>query len=240
MRSTVTRTTLAMVLALAAAPAAGQDKPTTFTTDLGFVNAAGNTSVTTFNLGEALTHTSGSWKLQQSLGALYGKTEGEKSAEQFQAGVRADYSLSERVSLYGRAGWDRNQFAGINRRFEEGVGLAMKLVAGERDALSVEAGLGATQQVNTSEESSNFLAGRAAALYKHSLAEKAFVQQALEFIPNFDVSDDYRIFSETSLVAPLSSAIALKVAYVVRLDNLPEPGFKKTDRILTTGVQLNW
>ncbi len=230
----------AAALLLLTTPLLAQDKPTTFTTDLGFVNAAGNTSVTTFNLGEVLTHVSGAWKLRQSVAALYGKTEGEKSAEQFQAGVRADYSLSPRVALYGRAGWDRNQFAGINRRFEEGVGLAVKLVAMERDALSVEAGLGATQQLNTSDESSNYLAGRAAALYRHTLKEKAFVQQALEFIPNFDVSDDYRIFSESMLVAPLSSAIALKVAYVVRLDNLPEPGFKKTDRILTTGVQLNW
>lgn len=230
----------AAALLLLTTPLLAQDKPTTFTTDLGFVNAAGNASVTTFNLGEVLTHVSGAWKLRQSVAALYGKTEGEKSAEQFQAGVRADYSLSPRVALYGRAGWDRNQFAGINRRFEEGVGLAVKLVAMERDALSVEAGLGATQQLNTSDESSNYLAGRAAALYRHTLKEKAFVQQALEFIPNFDVSDDYRIFSESMLVAPLSSAIALKVAYVVRLDNLPEPGFKKTDRILTTGVQLNW
>lgn len=230
----------AAALLLLTTPLLAQDKPTTFTTDLGFVSAAGNTSVTTFNLGEVLTHVSGAWKLRQSVAALYGKTEGEKSAEQFQAGVRADYSLSPRVALYGRAGWDRNQFAGINRRFEEGVGLAVKLVAMERDELSVEAGLGATQQLNTSDESSNYLAGRAAALYRHTLKEKAFVQQALEFIPNFDVSDDYRIFSESMLVAPLSSAIALKVAYVVRLDNLPEPGFKKTDRILTTGVQLNW
>ncbi len=230
----------AAALLLLTSPLLAQDKPTTFTTDLGFVNAAGNTSVTTFNLGEVLTHVSGAWKLRQSVAALYGKTEGEKSAEQFQAGVRADYSLSPRVALYGRAGWDRNQFAGINRRFEEGVGLAVKLVAMERDELSIEAGLGATQQLNTSDESSNYLAGRAAALYRHTLKEKAFVQQALEFIPNFDVSDDYRVFSESMLVAPLSSAIALKVAYVVRLDNLPEPGFKKTDRILTTGVQLNW
>lgn len=237
MREILTRTATLLLLAT---PLLAQDKPTTFTTDLGFVNAAGNTSVTTFNLGEVLTHTAGAWKLRQSIAALYGKTDGEKSAEQFQAGVRADYSLSARVALYGRAGWDRNQFAGINRRFEEGVGLAVKLVARERDELSVEAGMGATQQVNTSDESSNYLAGRAAALYRHTLKEKAFVQQALEFTPNFDVSEDYRLLSETSLVAPLSSAIALKVAYVVRLDNLPEPGFKKTDRILTTGVQLNW
>jgi putative salt-induced outer membrane protein YdiY len=217
-----------------------QDKPTTFTGDLGFVNAAGNTSVTTFNLGQGVRHTNGAWKLQQRFAALYGKTEGEKSAEQFEAGIRADYALSPRLAVYAQAGWDRNQFAGISRRFEEGVGLALKVVATERDELSVEAGLGATQQRSTLAVSNAYLSGRAAARYRHLLAEKAFVQQRLEFIPNFDVSDDYRIMSESTLVAPLSGAIALKVSYVVRVDNLPEPGFEKSDRILTTGVQLNW
>ena len=32
--------------------------------------------------------------------------------------------------------------------------------------------------------------------------------------------------------------IGLRVSYLVRFDNQPEPGFEKTDRILTTGVQV--
>jgi putative salt-induced outer membrane protein YdiY len=38
----------------------------------------------------------------------------------------------------------------------------------------------------------------------------------------------------------LSTNIALKVSYVIRFDNLPEPGFKKTDRLLTSGVQVTF
>ncbi len=217
-----------------------QDRPTTFTTDLGFVNAAGNTSVTSFNLGEVLTHTSGAWKLQQTFAALYGRTDGEKSAEQFRAGVRADHAFSDRVGIYGLVGWDRNEFAGISRRFEEGLGVAVQAIAEERTELAFEAGVGATQQRNTAGESTSFLSGRTAGRFKQFVAEKAYVQQLLEFLPNFDVSDDYRIVSETSLVAPLSAAIALKAAYVIRFDNVPEPGFVKSDRVLTTGVQVNW
>ncbi len=233
---------LSLFLLLAAPwpPLLAQDRPTRFTADLGFVNAAGNTSVTSINLGEQLSHTSGAWTLVQDFAMLYGRTDGEKSAEQFRAGGRADYALSARLAVYGRAGWDRNQFAGINRRFEEGVGLAFKVVEAPRTEFAVEGGLGATQQVNTSEESTNFLTGRAAGRFRQLLSEKAFVQQLLEFVPSFDQSEDYRILSETSLVAPLSSAIALKVSYVVRFDNLPEPGFRKSDRVLTTGIQLNW
>lgn len=237
------RAILALALPLLAAPfspLAAQDKPTTFTTDLGFVNAAGNTSVTSFNLGEVLTHVRGAWKLEQRFAALYGRTDGEKSAEQFRAGLRGDYAVSERVGFYGLAGWDRNEFAGISRRFEEGAGLAVKAVAEARTTLDVEAGLGATQQRSTAGLSTSFLSGRAAARLKQMLAETAYLQQAVEFLPNFEEGDDYRILSETSLVAPLSAAIALKASYVIRFDNLPEPGFKKTDRVLTTGVQVNW
>lgn len=228
------------LLAVVVSPLAAQDKPTTFTTDIGFVNAAGNTSVTSFNLGEVLTHTSGAWKLEQKFAALYGRTDGEKSAEQFRVGLRGDYALSSRIGAYGLAAWDRNEFAGISRRFEEGVGVAVKAVALERTTLDVEAGLGATQQRSTADVSTSFLSGRAAARFRQMLAETAYLQQGVEFLPNFEEGDDYRILSETSLVAPLSASIALKASYVIRYDNLPEPGFKKTDRVLTTGVQVNW
>lgn len=231
---------LVLLLALPLTPAVAQDRPTRFTADLGFVNAAGNTAVTSVSIGQQVIHTSGAWKLQQVFGALYGETDGARSAEQYRFGGRGDYAVSERLGLYGMAGWDRNEFAGISRRIEEGAGLAFKVLTGPRDELSLEGGVGATQQLNTSDQSSSFLSGRAAGRYRRQLAEKAFVQQLVEFIPNFDVSDDYRVFSETSLVAPLSGAVALKAGYVVRFDNLPEPGFKKTDRLLTTGIQLNW
>ncbi len=231
---------LASCFSLLAAALPAQDKPTAITLDFGLVNAAGNTSVTSFNFGEQLTHVAGPWTLRQHAAALYGRTDGEKSAEQFRAGVRADHAFSDRVGVYGLIGWDRNEFAGIRTRFEEGLGVAVQAIAEPRTQLAFEAGIGATQQRNTLGESSRFLSGRAAGRFKYLLAEKAYVQQLLEFLPNFDESDAYRIFSETSLVAPLSTSIALKASYVIRYDNLPEPGFVKSDRVLTTGVQVNW
>lgn len=32
----------------------------------------------------------------------------------------------------------------------------------------------------------------------------------------------------------------MKAGYVVRFDNLPEAGRRKSDRILTSGLQFNW
>jgi putative salt-induced outer membrane protein YdiY len=46
--------------------------------------------------------------------------------------------------------------------------------------------------------------------------------------------------AEASLVAPLSRHLALKLGYVLRFDNLPEPGVEKTDRFLTSGLQITF
>jgi len=38
----------------------------------------------------------------------------------------------------------------------------------------------------------------------------------------------------------LSQHIFLKLSHVIRFDNLPEPGFRKTDRLLTSGIQITY
>ena len=52
--------------------------------------------------------------------------------------------------------------------------------------------------------------------------------------------------TETSIVAPLSSHVAMKASYQVRFDNLPSLNaagtapLRKSDRILSTGIQLSF
>jgi putative salt-induced outer membrane protein len=77
-------------------------------------------------------------------------------------------------------------------------------------------------------------------------SENAYFFQGVEVLPNLDDSDDYRINSETSIVAPLSSHVAMKASYQVRFDNLPSLNaagtapLRKSDRIFSTGIQLTF
>ena len=59
-------------------------------------------------------------------------------------------------------------------------------------------------------------------------------------LPDLKTSENLRVNTETGLVAPISSHIGLKISYVIRFDSLPEPGFRKTDRLLTSGVQITY
>lgn len=227
-----------------AGEAAAQDsgKRLHATGNVSFVNTAGNSDLTTLSGGELLTYTTADslWKLQQTAGAVYGHSQDSTTASAFNAGGRLDRTLSSRLSAFAGASWMRNRFAGISRRFEEPIGLAYQLLALARDQLSLEGGASFTQQRSTAGVSDNFVAARAAGNYKHLLTDKAFVSQFVEFLPNLKTSKDLRVNSETAIVAPISTALALKASYIIHFDNLPEPGFKKTDRILSSGLQVTF
>ncbi|HSR14788.1 MAG TPA: DUF481 domain-containing protein, partial [Gemmatimonadales bacterium] len=97
-------TALAAVTVLTAPAISAQDaapvKPVKVVADLGFVNASGNTEVTTLNLGEKLT-----WKpagsrfsVTEAAKYVYGKTDGEKTADQVVLEGRVDFAITKRLS----------------------------------------------------------------------------------------------------------------------------------------------
>jgi putative salt-induced outer membrane protein len=245
---------------LAVAPAAGvaQDKPVktrSLVADLGFVNAAGNTSLTTLNVGEKFIANPPNQRVifTELLGIVYGSTGGTKSAENYRAQLRLDYKLVDKLFLFGLTGWDRNTFGGVDRRFEETIGLAYKPVANDRDQLDFEGGLSLFQQRNTvainGTLDDNFKAGRVAGLYKHLFTKTSSFNQSVEFIPDFDEGDHWRLNTESAFVAPISVHVGLKLSYVVRYDNAPglkpPPNplldhFGKSDRFLTAGITISY
>jgi putative salt-induced outer membrane protein len=217
-----------------------------FSADLGFVSVSGNTSVTTLSLGEKWVRRMARWEFKQDMGAIYGKTEGTETSNLLKASVRGDYGLGANMALYARTAFDRNKFAGVKSRFAEGLGLVAKLKANDIDQLNVEGGFELTQQDNLDGTSGSFASLRGATSWKHMFSARAYFFQGLEFLPNLDDGEDYRINSETTLVAPLSSHVAMKASYQVRFDNLPSLNaagtfpLKKSDRILSTGIQLTF
>jgi putative salt-induced outer membrane protein len=180
------------------------------------------------------------------MGAVYGKTDGTETSNLWKASVRGDYGVGGNRALYARTAFDRNKFAGVKSRFTEGLGLVAKLAATDIDQLNVEAGFELNQQDNLDGTSASYSSLRGATSWKHMFSANAYFFQGLEFLPNLDESDDYRINSETTVVAPLSSHVAMKASYQVRFDNFPSQNaagtapLKKSDRILSTGIQVTF
>lgn len=226
---------------LLAAPLAAQEPDTLrLGGTIGFVQTSGNTDLVTLNVGEDLAYVADRFALRQTFSTVYGRSDGETTASSWRAGARGDYRFSPVIAGFARLGFDRDRFAGIRSRFEEGVGLAVRALDRRRDLLELEGGLDLVQERSTLGTSDGFVSGRSTARYtrRFGAGDQAYFQQLLEFLPNLEVTEDFRVTSESVLVAPLSRQLALKLSYVIRLDNLPEPGFGRTDRQLTSALQI--
>jgi putative salt-induced outer membrane protein len=224
----------------AAAQDAAPASTTSLTGDLGYVATSGNTEVTTMSIGEKLTHGRGRLTLEQSFSLVYGEQQGTVITNNLRTGIRGDYRIVGTFALFAAGVFDRNVFAGIERRFAEQVGVQVRTIGSATDTLRIEGGVSVTQETAVGGAQSNFTAGRAAAAWRHAFTEASYFQQNLEFLPNLSDTDDYRFNTESALVAPISARIGVKLSYVIRYDNLPEPGFSTTDRLFTTGIQLTF
>ena len=238
------------LLALAAllpVPLAAQDsvplppKPWALTADLGYVVTSGNADLQTLNAGDKLTYDPESpWRFTQTFTWVYSQSDDETEANQMGGGLRADYDFTERISAYVLGGFFRDPFAGISRRFSEGIGLGYKPILAPRDTLTLEAGMNFIQERNVRDVEREYAAARLAGFYKHVLKEGAWISLGGQVLPNLDDADDLRADAEAAVVAPLSTHLAIKVGYLIRYDGQPELGFEETDTVFTTGLQLNY
>ena len=237
-----------LALACLASPTHAQEvkKPpaTELTADFGLVDVAGNTSTSTVNTNQRYIRRIGVWEFKEDIGAVYGKTGGVESSNLLRIGLRADYDFASHFAIYGLTAFDRNPYGGIRSRFAEGAGGVWKVLATDKDQFNVEGGYQYTQQKNLLGPDHNFPALRLASSWKHAISKAASFFQGVEYIPDLQDSKDYRVNSETDIIAPLSSHAAMKFAYVIRFTNEPPLNasgtalLRKTDRILSAGIQL--
>jgi putative salt-induced outer membrane protein YdiY len=234
-----------LLIAAVLAPAlASAQQPATWkfsgTADAGFVSATGNTDVVTTNFGDKVTASFKAWTFTQTLAQVYGKTKGVESANQLRAGLRTERTLVDGVGGFAAVQYERNAFAGFNRRLDELLGVQWKAIADSSNTLTLDAGGVLTQQENTDGTTKNTPAARAAAAFKHLFKANTFFSQGVEYVPDLQAGGGYRVNSETAAVAPLASRINVKIGYVVQYNSKPPAKFGTTDRVFTSGLQVSF
>ena len=215
--------------------------PIKFTGDVGYVATSGNTSVQTLNVGDKLSAKLGAMTLSQQFAAVNGRSKGQTVVSIWRVAFRVDAAVASRLAVYTSLTFERNVFAGLSSRTSAVTGLSAQVVKTERNHLVFEGGLSLTAQRATASKGSSldFLGGRAASAYSHHLGPRAVMSQSIEFLPNFRQSEDLRVNSETSLLAPLTRQVGIKLSYAIRYDGLPPTGYMSTDRLFTSGIQIS-
>lgn len=214
----------------------------------GLAQTSGNANALTTNFGNKIKYTMRGWGIGQDLSFFYGEANDQVNANFWNAGLRGERAIGTRVGLFIATRFDRNVLQGIASRFEEGIGVDLKLLMEPKNILTVQLGASAFQQTLTAGStlltSGNYPAARAGLNYKHLFSELAFVQQTAEYLPNLAESGVYLVNTETSLVAPLSKKLALKFGYVIRYNSAPpvrnDIRLKSTDTFFSSGISFSY
>ncbi len=213
--------------------------PLAFTGDIAFVDASGNSEVTTINVLEQITYRTGRLRLEQTFGATHGRSEGETTASLVRGGLRGDYHFQPRLGSYAQLIVERNRFAGIDRRFEQGAGVTYDVLLLPRDSVRLEGGATFVQQRTPDGTWTDFPSARTALRYVHRFAERAHFRQNVELLPNLEDTGELRVNTESLVIAPLSSLIGVRLGYTLRFDSKPPvAGVEKLDRVFSAGIQI--
>lgn len=230
---------VAVVLTSLAVPASADALDTDgyrFNAGVSWLSTTGNSESSSFGLASNYERKQGDWRYLLVAGALEASEGGETVAEALSLGGRASRLIRDRLSLTGGILGERNRFAGIDLRSTVDFGVDWRAI--DREDWSVNAIAAATYNMEDLTDGSDqeYAGALLAARSVWDLSETASSEQSIRFEPNFEESGDYRIDAQVGLKADLTGMLALKVAYGIRYDSEPVPGFESTDTLATASV----
>jgi len=232
-------------LAMAAANSHAEEKAVKALSDEGeisYVKTDGNTQVTTLSAKNLLKYKFndrllGSWKI----GAVTAETSHVKTAENYFTDLKLDYQNTLKLYSFVTAGWQQNRFAGIDEHLYGGVGAGYKILEGPAHFLIGELGVQYVADKYTDMTKKDYPGGRAFAKYIYAFTEKNKFSQSLEYLNDFDDSQNYKVNSETAVISAISGIFSLKAAYLVNYTNAPVPStLKKKDSTTTVALVVNY
>ncbi len=154
----------------------------------------------------------------------------DTTAENYYFKTRYGREISDRTFWYVGAGWDRNEFAGIDNRYigEAGVGNLWR----ETDDLKFNTfyGVTYTDQENVVDNPAldiddSFIGLRAGWNYMNKLSGNTTFTNDLVLDDNLDETSDWRADMITGLAVAMSERLALKLGLQLLYDN--EPSFEE-------------
>jgi len=219
----------------AAAPPPG---PISGNVSIGLALTNGNKDTTTFNGGYEFKYDPKTKNVFKSAGLLlYGKSDGEKTAEQFGLTFRDEYALTPRAFVYGDFRYLHDRFKGIEYLLSPTGGAGYRVVNLPATSLVVSAGLGAV-----SEKDYGFdLHTTGAVTFDEKLTQKltSTATAGQSFAALWKTSDfgDALYAFRVNLAAGITSQAELKVELIDTYKNKPpDPALQKNDVTLIMGL----
>lgn len=215
-------------------------KPWKSETNFSYVSSNGNSKTASTSGKEDYLHKWSKTTMELIGGGQGAKDSGKVTAESYYASEKFDYALAVKDYAFEKGDWDRNKFSGINDRYQANVGFGRNLIKNQTDLLIGELGAGYVNEDRVNNPRNDFASGRAYTKFTHKLSATAEFDQDLEFIQSMKSSEDFRMNTETDLIATLTNHFSLKLSYKWQHVQKPPTGFGRNDTFTTISLVANY
>ena len=214
--------------------------PWSGTAEVSLIATSGNSDTRTFGLGGEVTYAPSTWRWLGRASYVEAEADDQLRARAQSAMVEMSRAVSGRLEVYGRAGYLRDLFAGVERRLTTEGGLAYTAIATEPHSLRLLAGFGFTGEQRVAGDDPSLRSANATGRYTWAVTETSALRDEASFVAGLNSGDDWRFTNEVSATAALSTRLSLKVSHKLSYLNRPVPGFRKTDAILSAAMVANF
>lgn len=241
---------LVAVLLLGAAPllAAEEKKGWGDTAELSFVSTSGNTETTTLGAKNKLWWLGDRSRFESKAGAIRARSitrryavgdpngnyrvfeDNDLTAENYYVDARYDRKISNRFFWFGGAGWDKNEFAGIDSRTTAFGGVGNIWYSRDDLRFRTDYSVTYTDQKNVVDDpdfDETFSGLRFSWAYLNKFGDNTTYTNDLVLNYNAEESEDWRADMINAVTVALSAKMALKVTHQLLYDNLPS--FEEVD-----------
>lgn len=155
---------------------------------------------------------------------LVEESENRLTAENYFLRGKYDRQINERFFWYASAGWDRNQFAGIQNRYFGAGGVGNVWFDNDTARFRTDYGLSVTRQedvVGSPDATDTFLGARLSSDYWRQLTSNTGYGNLTILDENLNETSDLRIDMTNYVTVSMTERLALKVSHQLLLDNQP-------------------
>ncbi len=211
--------------------------------DLGLALARGNAVTTTFTTAFNAVRSTSTDKItlhfnQIQASALVSGVKAE-TAQAVRGGLAYDRKIGPRMFLNAFNDYEYDKFQDLDLRFVLGGGAGYSVVKSDRTRLDLVGGMAYDRA-----KFSTFTRNSAEAYFGNDLSYKlsgmTSLTQSFRIFPNLTTTDDYRVNFDLGAVTVLKKWLSWQLSASDRYLNLPVPGRKRNDLILTTGIRVSF
>ncbi|MEO8077742.1 MAG: DUF481 domain-containing protein, partial [Acidobacteriota bacterium] len=205
-------------------------------TEFSLAATGGNTSTRTVGAGGSIAHRAGRATTDGSIAFLTSDSDGVTRARSLAIQARHGIRVRERLEGFGRGGYARDRFAGIDDRVSVEAGAAYAPSGVHRHAVRAEAGLGFTIEQRLDATELRFATAAGAVKDVWTFAPGAEFVEDAGLIVDLEAIGNWRASSTTALRLILTRALSLRASHALEYRNTPVGGFGRLD--LRTDVAL--